>query len=78
MAYAWTVQMFKPVRVVATIVFIASIIMVFVGAFVINSDVRFVTPLIRATLTNRRALTDTVHQYAFSLCCAFPLTDFPS
>lgn len=35
--------MFKPVRVVATIVFIASIIMVFVGAFVINSDVRFVT-----------------------------------
>lgn len=33
-------QMFKPIRVVATIIFIASIVLVFVGAFVIGSDVR--------------------------------------
>jgi hypothetical protein len=32
-------QMFKPVRVVATIVFLASIGLVFVGAFVIRSEV---------------------------------------
>ena len=32
--------MFKPVRVVATIVFLGSIVLVFVGAFVIGSDVR--------------------------------------
>ncbi|KAI0079996.1 SFT2-domain-containing protein [Panus rudis PR-1116 ss-1] len=32
-------MMFKPVRVVATIVFLASIGLVFVGAFVIKSDV---------------------------------------
>ncbi|GBE82364.1 SFT2-domain-containing protein [Sparassis latifolia] len=31
--------MFKPVRVVATIVFIASIVLVFIGAYVIRSDV---------------------------------------
>jgi len=31
-------MMFKPVRVVATIIFIASIVLVFIGAFVINSD----------------------------------------
>lgn len=34
-------QMFKPVRVVATIVFLASIGLVFVGAFVLKNDVRF-------------------------------------
>lgn len=34
--------MFKPVRVVATIIFLGSIGLVFVGAFVIKSDVRFV------------------------------------
>ena len=34
------VQMFKPVRIVATIIFLASIVLVFLGAFVINSDVR--------------------------------------
>ena len=33
-------QMFKPVRVVAAIVFLASIGMIFVAAFVIKSDVR--------------------------------------
>jgi hypothetical protein len=32
--------MFKPVRVVASIVFLASIALVFVGAFVIKNDVR--------------------------------------
>lgn len=32
--------MFKPVRIVATIVFLGSIALVFVGAFVINNDVR--------------------------------------
>jgi hypothetical protein len=32
-------QMFKPVRLVATIIFLASIVLVFVGAFVIGSDV---------------------------------------
>lgn len=32
--------MFKPVRIVATIVFLASIALVFVGAFVIKNDVR--------------------------------------
>ncbi|KZT11427.1 SFT2-domain-containing protein [Laetiporus sulphureus 93-53] len=31
--------MFKPVRVVATIVFLGSIVLVFIGAFVIGSDV---------------------------------------
>ncbi|KAF9049340.1 SFT2-domain-containing protein [Hymenopellis radicata] len=31
--------MFKPVRVVATIVFLASIVLVLVGAFVLNSDI---------------------------------------
>jgi len=31
--------MFKPVRVIATIVFLASIVLVFVGAFVIGSDI---------------------------------------
>ena len=31
--------MFKPVRVVATIIFLASIVLVFVSAFVIGSDV---------------------------------------
>jgi len=33
--------MFKPVRVVATIVFLASIGLVLVGAFVLRSGVRF-------------------------------------
>lgn len=33
-------QMFKPVRVVATIVLLAAIALVFVGAFVISNDVR--------------------------------------
>jgi hypothetical protein len=32
--------MFKPVRIVATVVFLASIALVFVGAFVIKNDVR--------------------------------------
>ena len=32
--------MFKPVRIVATVVFLASIALVFVGAFVIRNDVR--------------------------------------
>lgn len=32
-------QMFKPVRVVATILFLASIGLIFVGAFVIRNDV---------------------------------------
>lgn len=32
--------MFKPVRIVATIVFLASIGLVFVGAFVLHNDVR--------------------------------------
>jgi len=31
--------MFKPVRVVATIVFLASIVLIFVGAFVLNSGI---------------------------------------
>jgi len=31
--------MFKPVRIVATVVFIASIILVFIAAFVLNSDI---------------------------------------
>ena len=33
--------MFKPVRVVATFIFLGSIVLVFVGAFVIGSDVSF-------------------------------------
>ena len=33
--------MFKPVRIVATIVFLAMIGMIFVGAFVIKIDVSF-------------------------------------
>ncbi|KAI0340480.1 SFT2-domain-containing protein [Trametopsis cervina] len=32
-------MMFKPVRVLATIVFLASIVLVFIGAFVLSSDV---------------------------------------
>lgn len=36
--------MFKPVRVVATILFFATIGLVFVGAFVIGSEVRPATP----------------------------------
>lgn len=32
--------MFKPVRVIATVVFLASIALVFVGAFVIRNEVR--------------------------------------
>lgn len=32
--------MFKPVRVAATLIFLVSIVLVFIGAFVINSDVR--------------------------------------
>jgi hypothetical protein len=32
--------MFKPVRVVATIVFLVSVVLVFIGAFVIGTDVR--------------------------------------
>ena len=35
-----TPQMFKPVRIIATIVFLGSIALVFVGAFVIKNDVR--------------------------------------
>ncbi|TFK25085.1 SFT2-domain-containing protein [Coprinopsis marcescibilis] len=31
--------MFKPIRVVATLVFLAAIVMVFVGAFVLNSSI---------------------------------------
>ncbi|KAH9951295.1 SFT2-domain-containing protein [Amylocystis lapponica] len=34
-----TTLMFKPVRIVATIVFIASIVLVFIGAFLIRSDI---------------------------------------
>ncbi|KAI8998767.1 hypothetical protein BD414DRAFT_476036 [Trametes punicea] len=37
--------MFKPVRVVATIVFLGSIGLIFVGAFVIGSDVRLPPPI---------------------------------
>ena len=37
--------MFKPVRVVATIIFLASIVLVFLGAFVIDSDVSAPPPL---------------------------------
>ena len=33
-------QMFKPVRIIATIVFLGSVALVFVGAFVIKNDVR--------------------------------------
>lgn len=33
-------QMFKPVRIIATFVFLGSIALVFVGAFVIKNDVR--------------------------------------
>ncbi|KIY66106.1 SFT2-domain-containing protein [Cylindrobasidium torrendii FP15055 ss-10] len=32
-------MMFKPIRVVATVVFIASIVLVFLGAFLIGSDI---------------------------------------
>jgi len=39
MPLSLSLQMFKPVRVLATIVFIASIVLVFVSAFVLNSDV---------------------------------------
>lgn len=35
----FALQMFKPVRVVATILFLGSIGLIFVGAFVIKSDV---------------------------------------
>lgn len=38
-AYEFVLQMFKPVRVVATILFLGSIGLIFVGAFVIKSDV---------------------------------------
>ena len=31
--------MFKPVRVIATVIFLASIVLVFIAAFVLNSDV---------------------------------------
>jgi hypothetical protein len=34
-------QMFKPVRVVASVVFLASIGLVFVGAFVLHNEVTF-------------------------------------
>ena len=46
--------MFKPVRVVATIIFLASIGLIFVGAFVIRSDVSAhitITPKIQAHAT---------------------------
>lgn len=39
MLKAVTVQMFKPVRVVATILFLGSIVLVIIGAFVLNSDI---------------------------------------
>jgi len=34
-----TKLMFKPVRIVASIVFLASIVLVFIGAFALNSDI---------------------------------------
>ena len=42
--------MFKPVRIVATIVFLASIGLVFVGAFVIRNAVRFDRSLLAGVL----------------------------
>ena len=36
--------MFKPVRIVASVVFIASIALVLVGAFALNSGVCFLNP----------------------------------
>ena len=46
--------MFKPVRVVATIIFLASIALIFVGAFVIRSDVSRPTSILAHLLTKHR------------------------
>ena len=54
--------MFKPVRVVATIVFLASIGLVFVGAFVIKSDVSVLYGRILQVLTVDSIHPDPVHQ----------------
>lgn len=50
--------MFKPVRILATIVFIASIVLVFLGAFVIGSDVR---PQLSLGDVHSQLSADTVH-----------------
>lgn len=48
--------MLKPVRVVASFVLLVSIVLVFIGAFVLDSDVRDLFPLKRSFLTNFSAL----------------------
>jgi hypothetical protein len=54
--------MFKPVRIVATLVFLASIALVFVGAFVIGNEVRPPAPSPRS----RSRPTGPLHRYVRS------------
>ena len=60
-------QMFKPVRVLASIVFLASIALVLIAAFVLNSDVR-ICRTIPSSLAHISFSPDLGHQ-----CVAFPL-----
>lgn len=60
--------MFKPVRVVATIVFLASIGLIFVSAFVIKSDVRIhILAGLRIYLISY--LSDCLHRFVAPTLC---------
>lgn len=66
-AHEFALQMFKPVRVVATILFLGSIGLIFVGAFVIKSDVSTYIhyhPPSSVLTTRHPPPTDSVHKYA--------------
>ena len=58
--------MFKPVRIVATLVFLASIVLVFIGAFVINSDVRGSLHIPLRDAYSRLCPAAPVHQYVYT------------
>lgn len=66
--------MFKVVRVVATIIFLASIVLVFIGAFVIGSDVSGVHFVFCRLLELSHSIIDSVHSCVSLLCLLVSLT----
>jgi hypothetical protein len=71
--------MFKPVRIVATILFIASVALVFVGAFVLKSGVRYLSFLWALSSFISFSLLAAMHKYAiipFALLSKSPALSF--
>jgi hypothetical protein len=58
-------KMFKPIRVIATVILLASIALVLIAAFVLNNGVR--DPLLSSYQSNSSELppSGSLHQYAY-------------